>query len=76
MKEQITLNGRLKDWIFSLIEDLIETAMEEYPEKVPTIIATNNFVKQLDSVSKEIEMTKIICEELTNEIFEEIKISI
>lgn len=76
MKEQITLNGRLKDWIFSLIEDLIETAMEEYSEKVPTIIATNNFVKQLDSVSKEIEMTKIICEELTNEIFEEIKISI
>ena len=73
MEEKIVLNNRLKTWLFDIVEDMIESTIEDSPNKVATIIAVNNFVEQLDLGSQELEMTEIIGEKITNKIFYEIK---
>lgn len=76
MEEKIVLNNRLKTWLFDIVEDMIESTIEDSPNKVATIIAVNNFVEQLDLDSQELEMTEIIGEKITNKIFYEIKSNI
>ncbi|CCZ56669.1 unknown [Clostridium sp. CAG:762] len=76
MEEKIVLNNRLKTWLFDIVEDMIESTIEDSPNKVATIIAVNNFVEQLDLGSQELEMTEIIGEKITNKIFYEIKSNI
>lgn len=76
MEEKIVLNNRLKAWLFDIVEDMIESTIEDSPNKVATIIAVNNFVEQLDLGSQELEMTEIIGEKITNKIFYEIKSNI
>lgn len=76
MEEKIVLNNRLKTWLFDIVEDMIESTIEDSPNKVATIIAVNNFVEQLDLGSQELEMTEIIEEKITNKIFYEIKSNI
>ena len=76
MEEKIVLNNRLKTWLFDIVEDMIESTIEDSPNKVATIIAVNNFVEQLDLGSQELEMTEIIGEKITNKIFDEIKSNI
>ena len=76
MEEKIVLNNRLKTWLFDIVEDMIESTIEDSPNKVATIIALNNFVEQLDLGSQELEMTEIIGEKITNKIFYEIKSNI
>lgn len=76
MEEKKKLNLRLKSWLFEIVENMIESAIEDSPEKVTTIIAVNNFIKQLNLDSQEIEMTEIIGEKITNKIFDEIKSNI
>ena len=76
MEEKIVLNNRLKTWLFDIVEDMIESTIEDSPNKVATIIAVNNFVEQLDLGSQELEMTEIIGEKITNKIFYEIKSTI
>lgn len=76
MKEKTVLNNRLKEWIFDIVEDMIESTIDDNPEKVPTIIAVNNFIEQLDLDKQDIELTEIIGETITNKIFEEIKSNI
>lgn len=76
MEEKIILNNRLKTWLFDIVEDMIESTIEDSPNKVATIIAVNNFVEQLDLGSQELEMTEIIGEKITNKIFYEIKSNI
>ena len=76
MEEKIVLNNRLKTWLFDIVEDMIESTIEDSPNKVATIIAVNNFVEQLDLGSQELEMTVIIGEKITNKIFYEIKSNI
>ena len=76
MEEKIVLNNRLKTWLFDIVEDMIESTIEDSPNKVSTIIAVNNFVEQLDLGSQELEMTEIIGEKITNKIFYEIKSNI
>ena len=71
MEEKIVLNNRLKTWLFDIVEDMIESTIEDSPNKVATIIAVNNFVEQLDLGSQELEMTEIIGEKITNKIFYE-----
>lgn len=46
MEEKIVLNNRLKTWLFDIVEDMIESTIEDSPNKVATIIAVNNFVEQ------------------------------
>ena len=76
MEGKIILNNRLKTWLFDIVEDMIESTIEDSPNKVATIIAVNNFVEQLDLGSQELEMTEIIGEKITNKIFYEIKSNI
>ena len=76
MEEKIVLNNRLKTWLFDIVEDMIESTIEDSPNKVATIIAVNNFVEQLDLGSQELEMTEIIEKKITNKIFDEIKSNI
>lgn len=76
MEEKIVLNNRPKTWLFDIVEDMIESTIEDSPNKVATIIAVNNFVEQLDLGSQELEMTEIIGEKITNKIFYEIKSNI
>lgn len=76
MEEKIVLNNRLKTWLFDIVEDMIESTIEDSPNKVATIIAVNNFVEQLDLGSQELDMTEIIGEKITNKIFYEIKSNI
>lgn len=76
MEEKKELNLRLKSWLFEIVGNMIESAIEDSPEKVTTIIAVNNFIKQLNLDSQEIEMTEIIGEKITNKMFDEIKSNI
>ena len=76
MKEKIVLNNRLKTWLFDIVEDMIESTIEDSPDKVATIIAVNNFIEQLDLDPQELEVTEIIGEKITNKLFDEIKSNI
>lgn len=76
MEEKIVLNNILKTWLFDIVEDMIESTIEDSPDRVSTIIAVNNFIEQLDLDSKGLEMTEIIGEKITNKIFDEIKSNI
>ena len=63
-------------WLFDIVEDMIESTIEDNPEKVSTIIAVNSFIEQLDLDQQELEMTEIVGEKITNRIFDEIKSNI
>ena len=76
MEEKEKLNPNLKKWLFDIVEDMIESTIEDSPDKVSTIIAVNNFVEQLDLGTQELEITEIIGEKITNKIFDEIKSNI
>ena len=76
MGEKIILNNRLKTLLFDIVEDMIESTIEDSPDRVSTIIAVNNFIEQLDLDPQELEMTDIIGEKITNKIFDEIKSNI
>ena len=55
---------------------MIESTIEDSPDKVTTIIAVNNFIEQLDLDPQELQMTEIIGEKITNKIFDVIKSNI
>lgn len=76
MWEKIILNNRLKTWLFDIVEDMIESTIEDNPDRVSTIIAVNNFIEQLNLYPQELEMTEIIGEKIANKIFDEIKSNI
>ena len=76
MGEKIILNNRLKTWLFDIVEDMIESTIEDNPDRVSTIIAVNNFIEQLNLYPQELEMTEIIGEKIANKIFDEIKSNI
>ena len=48
MGEKIILNNRLKTWLFDIVEDMIESTIEDSPDRVSTIITVNNFIEQLN----------------------------
>ena len=76
MEGKIILNNRLKTWLFDSVEDIIESTIEDSPDRVSTIIAVNNFIEQLNLYPQELEMTEIIGEKIANKIFDEIKSNI
>ena len=63
-------------WLFDIVEDMIESTIEDNPDRVSTIIAVNNFIEQLNLYPQELEMTEIIGEKIANKIFDEIKSNI
>lgn len=76
MEEKIVLNNRLMDWILEIIKDMIESTIEDNPEKINTIIAVNNFINQLDFDLDDLEISELVGEQITNKIFDEIKCNI
>ena len=75
MKEKIILNFRLLDWITSTIKDLIESTIEDEPEKMTTLISVNNILNDIENLSTN-KIADYVSEELTNKLFEEVKNSI
>ena len=75
LEQKITLNYRLLDWISSVIKDLIESTIEDEPEKMATFISVNNILNDIDNLSTN-KIADYISEKLTDKMFEEIKNSI
>lgn len=75
MEEKITLNYRLLDWVTLLIKDLIESTIEDEPEKMTTFISVNNILNNIENLSTN-KIQDYISEDLTNKLVEEIKNSI
>jgi hypothetical protein len=76
MKEKKELNRQLLSWIFDIIKDMIESTIDDSPEKVKTIIAVNDFINQLDFDLEDIQLSELVGEQITNKIFNEIKSNI
>lgn len=76
MKQKITLNYRLLDWLTSVIKDIIEDTVEDEPNKISTFIAVNNMLNELDNETASDDMANLISETLINKIFDEVKNSI
>ena len=73
MEHNNTLNNQLLNWINSIVKDMIESTMEDESSKIPTIIAVNNFLNQLDFDFNNLQLSDLFGEEITNRIFDEIK---
>lgn len=76
MEQTITLNNQLLNWINNIVKDMIESTMEDEGSKIPTIIAVNNFLNQLDFDFNRLQLSDLFGEEITNRIFDEIKSNI
>ena len=51
MKEKIVLNYKLLDFITLTIKDLIESIMEDEPNKLSTFISINNMLNGIENLS-------------------------
>ena len=67
------LNRQLLDWIFAVIEDMINDTIEESPEDISTFIAVNDMMNQLNLDISNVDISSLIVEELVDGIFSEIK---
>lgn len=76
MEDKIVLNKRLMNWIYSVIEDMIESTIEDTPEKFSTFIVVNDMLNKLGNIVDNEDMSDLISETLVNKIFDEIKISL
>ena len=75
MKEKIVLNYKLLDFITLTIKDLIESTIEDEPEKLSTFISINNMLNGIENLSIN-TIVNYVSELLVDKIFEEIKNSI
>ena len=75
MKEKIVLNYKLLDFITLTIKDLIESTIEDEPEKISTFISINNMLNGIENLSRN-TIVNYISELLIDKVFEEIKNSI
>lgn len=75
MKEKIVLNYKLLDFIILTIKDLIESTIEDEPDKLSTFISINNMLNGIESLSIN-TIVNYVSELLIDKIFEEIKNSI
>lgn len=75
MKEKIVLNYKLLDFITLTIKDLIESTIEDEPDKLSTFISINNMLNGIESLSIN-TIVNYVSELLIDKIFEEIKNSI
>ncbi len=75
MKEKIVLNYKLLDFITLTIKDLIESTIEDEPDKMKTFISINNMLNDIEILSTN-TIVNYVSELLTDKMFEEIKNSI
>lgn len=75
MKEKIVLNYKLLDFITLTIKDLIESTIEDEPDKLSTFISINNILNGIENLYTN-TIVNYVSELLIDKIFEEIKNSI
>lgn len=75
MKEKIVLNYKLLDFITLTIKDLIESTIEDEPDKLSTFISINNMLNGIENLSIN-TIVNYVSELLIDKIFKEIKNSI
>lgn len=76
MEQKIELNNNLINWISDIVKDMIESTLEDESEKIPTIVAVNDFLNQLKFDFNSLKISDLFGEEITNRIFDEIKSNI
>ena len=76
MEQKIELNNNLINWISDIVKDMIESTLEDESEKIPTIVAVNDFLNQLKYDFNSLKISDLFGEEITNRIFDEIKSNI
>lgn len=76
MEQKIELNNNLINWISYIVKDMIESTLEDESEKIPTIVAVNDFLNQLKYDFNSLKISDLFGEEITNRIFDEIKSNI
>lgn len=76
MEQKLKLNEKLLNWITSIVEDMIETTLEDDGTKTPVIVAVNDFLNHLEFDFNSLEISDLFGEEITNRIFDEIKSNI
>ena len=76
MEQKIELNNNLINWISYIVKDMIESTLEDESEKIPTIVAVNDFLNQLKYDFNSLKISDLFREEITNRIFDEIKSNI
>ena len=69
MKEKIVLNYKLLDFITLTIKDLIESTIEDEPEKLSTFISINNILNGIENLSTN-TIVNYVSELLVDKIFE------
>ena len=69
MKEKIVLNYKLLDFITLTIKDLIESIMEDEPNKLSTFISINNMLNGIENLSTN-TIVNYVSELLVDKIFE------
>ena len=69
MKEKIVLNYKLLDFITLTIKDLIESTIEDEPEKLSTFISINNMLNGIENLSTN-TIVNYVSELLVDKIFE------
>lgn len=68
MKEKIVLNYKLLDFITLTIKDLIESIMEDEPNKLSTFISINNMLNGIENLSTN-TIVNYVSELLIDKIF-------
>lgn len=73
MGQETIINYRLDDFFKLIMKNVIESNIRETPEKIPTFIAVNNMLNQLDGEISSDDITNLISETLINKVLDEIR---
>lgn len=73
MGQETIINYRLDDFFKLIMKNVIESNIRETPEKIPTFIAVNNMLNQLDGEILSDDITNLISETLINKVLDEIR---
>lgn len=73
MGQETIINYRLDDFFKLIMKNVIESNIRETPKKIPTFIAVNNMLNQLDGEISSDDITNLISETLINKVLDEIR---
>ncbi len=75
MKEQVNINHEFITYLSEMALDLIINQIEDRPEKVPKFIAVNEMLNKIN-YDGSIELSRILGDDLIEDILEELKSNI
>lgn len=73
MQENYKLNEALLTWVLEDVKDMIISSVQDNPNNFTTLIAVSKMIDSLNKKVSDTEISKLIGEEVANEIFEELK---